>query len=265
MLLAAFLPQNVIHTVEYFCGVLMALEAYSRLASFYDSDWGDWCFQHLTLIRELLTRNCPSPARILDLACGTGKLVEKLTDLGHCVDGLDISAEMISVARSRCIPGASFSVQNMTSFSVERPYHLITCTFDALNYLQDISQVRSCLERVAAALCDRGIFLFDMNTEELYTWYHRGCLSRSINGVDFLQDRFYDKESKVATTIFRFPDGSEEKHVQRAYNLHEIRAIITESGLEILEALGSFTGEQYGASSERCICVVQKRENRNSI
>ena len=44
----------------------------------------------------------PAPADVLDLGCGTGSLSLLLTELGHRVFGLDLSAAMVDAARDKC-------------------------------------------------------------------------------------------------------------------------------------------------------------------
>lgn len=50
----------------------------------------------------LLTRVLPSPpSRVADLGCGTGSLAILATDLGHAVDGIDFSEQMLKIARAK--------------------------------------------------------------------------------------------------------------------------------------------------------------------
>ena len=52
--------------------------------------------------RELLTSVLPpSPARVADLGSGTGTLSLLLADEGHHVDGVDVSPEMVRIAREK--------------------------------------------------------------------------------------------------------------------------------------------------------------------
>jgi SAM-dependent methyltransferase len=47
------------------------------------------------------------PGRALDAACGTGRHARHLLELGHEVTGVDLSPEMLTVARAK-VPGATF-------------------------------------------------------------------------------------------------------------------------------------------------------------
>lgn len=51
---------------------------------------------------NLLVRSLPEPrSRIADLGCGTGSLALLAADLGHEVDGIDFSEQMLAVARAK--------------------------------------------------------------------------------------------------------------------------------------------------------------------
>ena len=50
----------------------------------------------------------PAPARVLDLGTGSGYLARVLADLGHDVTGLDLSEEMLALARAEVDPKVRF-------------------------------------------------------------------------------------------------------------------------------------------------------------
>jgi glycine/sarcosine N-methyltransferase len=65
-----------------------------------------------------LTRYLPAaPARLLDLACGTGGYSREMAKLGLAVSGVDLSEPMIKLARQKTagIDGLSFQVADMAS------------------------------------------------------------------------------------------------------------------------------------------------------
>jgi SAM-dependent methyltransferase len=55
------------------------------------------------LARLLQVANFPAGGRILDAGCGPGLVAEALLEAGHCVVGVDLSAEMIARAHKRCV------------------------------------------------------------------------------------------------------------------------------------------------------------------
>jgi predicted TPR repeat methyltransferase len=57
---------------------------------------------------------------IVDLGCGPGRIAAHLADAGNRVMGVDVSAEMIRIARSRS-PQVEFQVESMASFLQARP------------------------------------------------------------------------------------------------------------------------------------------------
>lgn len=57
-----------------------------------------------TAWRTTLNTHLPSPpARIVDLGCGTGSLAVLLAEEGHAVSGADLSARMLTHARSKAV------------------------------------------------------------------------------------------------------------------------------------------------------------------
>ncbi len=46
-------------------------------------------------------RHCPAPGRLIDLGCGTGRLLLALARRGYRVLGVDLSPEMLAVAREK--------------------------------------------------------------------------------------------------------------------------------------------------------------------
>lgn len=52
--------------------------------------------------RQLLRRSLPPPpARVADLGCGAGSLTLLVAELGHLVDGVDLSTKMLRLAQAK--------------------------------------------------------------------------------------------------------------------------------------------------------------------
>jgi SAM-dependent methyltransferase len=79
-------------------------------------------------VRELLAV-LPEHARVLDIGSGTGRPVAAdLTAAGHRVTGLDVSAEMVRIAREQ-VPGAEFRQVDVREFAATEGSWDAICAF----------------------------------------------------------------------------------------------------------------------------------------
>jgi SAM-dependent methyltransferase len=96
---------------------------------------------------ELIDRLAPQ--RALDAACGTGRHAARLQALGHQVEGIDFTPEMLATARVN-VPGASFREADLRSIPApDAAYELVVCGL-ALAHLPDLGGPVSELSRVLA-------------------------------------------------------------------------------------------------------------------
>ncbi len=73
---------------------------------------------------------------ILNIGCGTGRHDVELHKLGYKIHGIDLSAEMVDIARAN-IPNQDdcvYEVQDARDFSVEEPYDIIISLFHVMSY-----------------------------------------------------------------------------------------------------------------------------------
>lgn len=105
----------------------------------------------------------------LDLGCGTGVLCEILSENGVRVRGVDLSGNMIAIARENG-PHIPYEVADMVTYRAEESFDLVTCTGDALNHIIELSHVETIFKNVYACLNDGGHFIFDiLNESEVST------------------------------------------------------------------------------------------------
>ena len=98
---------------------------FDRAASTYDSVAAVQQAMANTLLQRVVAESAPS-SRLLDLGCGTGQLLKGLANAGFkSLHGLDLSANMIDIARSKC-PDAEYLHAAIESIPVDH------ATFDVL-------------------------------------------------------------------------------------------------------------------------------------
>jgi SAM-dependent methyltransferase len=135
--------------------------AYERFAAFYDEVMDDPA-PRAARVLEAIARYRPGAASLLELGCGTGSILQRLTGVPTLV-GLDLSPEMLAVAGTKA-PGAELLEGDLTSFSLGRTFDVIICVFDTLNHLLTFDAWLSAFDSVAAHLAPGGLFVFDINT-----------------------------------------------------------------------------------------------------
>lgn len=134
------------------------------VAYIHDVGHADFALESAPGIMEVLDRSGIEQGLVVDLGCGTGLLARELIDAGYDVLGIDISGEMIELARGRA-PEAEFRVGSL--FEVEIPRcGAVTAVSEVLNYLFDAENENLGLgrlfRRVHEALVPGGVFVFDV-------------------------------------------------------------------------------------------------------
>jgi SAM-dependent methyltransferase len=101
---------------------------------------------------------------VLELGCGTGRVLLALAGEGIACSGLDASAEMLAVARTRAGAAAPRLVQaRMQDFDLGAArFALIYSAFRAFQHLYSVEDQLACLARVRAHLAPGGSFAFDV-------------------------------------------------------------------------------------------------------
>jgi SAM-dependent methyltransferase len=143
--------------------------AYDVLAPAYDllttgCAYSPW----LRSIDRLAREHGLDGRRALDVACGTGKSLEALLELGYDAVGCDGSPGMAAVARQKLAGRADVFVADMCDLPVYGRFDLVTCLDDALNHLPSAGHVACALRAMGANLGPGGVLAFDVNTLGAY-------------------------------------------------------------------------------------------------
>ncbi|HEY9745396.1 MAG TPA: class I SAM-dependent methyltransferase [Oculatellaceae cyanobacterium] len=154
---------------------------YGQLAHLYD--WAgslDFAEAVWKLDFELLQKHhIVPPAKIIDLACGTGNLSLLAAKAGYEVLGIDIAPAMLAEAHKKLTQqetplALAFKQDDMRYFLVDEKVDAVLCHYDSLNHLSNESELRGTFLQVSQALKPGGLFLFDLNTLENYQNFWNG-------------------------------------------------------------------------------------------
>jgi ubiquinone/menaquinone biosynthesis C-methylase UbiE len=196
----------------------------------------------------------PNTGSLLDVACGEGSFALSMAEKGWQVTGIDQSDEMLRLANHRAAQSktdVTFINQDMRFLDFANKFELATCWFDSLNYMLTADDLQSTINNVARALKPGGWFLFDMNTTYglAVKWQKVRCyVQQETPDLLELHRTSYDFEHhKACLKITWFVrDGNtwerfEEKHVERAFSIHEIEACLAYAGFKVIDKFGSLS------------------------
>jgi len=138
------------------------MTGYAAFALFYDQVMGDRG-REAAFVQALIQKHRPKASSVLELACGTGAILERL-QLHYEVTGLDASQPMLDIA-ARKVPQARLFHEDMTHFDLDETFDAVLCVFDSINHLLRFADWERVFDRAAAHLGDAGIFVFDVNME----------------------------------------------------------------------------------------------------
>jgi SAM-dependent methyltransferase len=197
---------------------------YSGLAKYYDKlGFNEFTTAFLIKILPLFekymrTHNVPQPdLKIIDLACGTGELCMLLYKNGFKSCGLDISREMLDIARQKN-PKLKFYNKDIRAFSLKPKFRIATCSFDSLNHIMEENELLAAFKNVYRCLYKNGLFIFDMNTIiGLRNWSIQLVNSRKEHLI--IRNGGYDYETHTAYMFIEAFVKSKGKYYDRIYDV----------------------------------------------
>ena len=104
---------------------------------------------------------------ILELACGSGRLLIPIAQAGYQIDGVDNAQAMLARLRSktrhldRAAQGRiRLFCRDMVQFTSQRRYAMVSIALNSLQYLETRDRIQTCFHRVGDLLGSDGFFLF---------------------------------------------------------------------------------------------------------
>ena len=233
------------------------MNAYKRFSYYYDEvveqlDYSLW----LNFVIPYLHYN----DSILDLACGTGTLAMMLKLKEFDVSGLDLSSEIIEIAKEKAkvnhlnIP---YYVMDMTDFKIDKKFNVITCFFDSINFLKTVDNVKKLLTCVKDHLVDGGYFICDIFSKALFDQYKNNVLEEDY---DLFKIKWVTKTRDERTLLHDIviqEDGNyyHEYYYEYLYNIDDLKI----DGLKLVQKCGDFN-EDLEDEDERILLVFKKEQ-----
>jgi SAM-dependent methyltransferase len=223
---------------------------FREYAEYYDLLYQDKDYPgEAQFVARLLDRCLGKPAEqveVLDLACGTGRHAEQLSRMGYRVEGSDLSAEMIALARSRAkgldLPIRFYNESFQSCDRIGRQYDALIAMFSAIDYLTVYEDLARSLANIRGLLREGGVFIFDFwNGNAVLNTYSPARVKRSQKGdlaVIRISNTSLDTVSQVATVKFEFILLRLGSIVREFSEIHRIRYFFAQEMMDLLTGNG---------------------------
>ncbi len=238
------------------------MSGYSNFAKYYDRlqeavglPYGDIA----ELIDRFIKRYSAENEVVVDLACGTGNLSEKLNALGYEVIGVDGSPEMLDIAQKKKEEKGldiTYLCQDMTELDLWGAADAVVCMLDSLNHLESEEALDKTIERVSMFTCDGGLFIFDVNT----IWKHEktlgtNCFVYELDDFMCVWQNELGQQFEVEITLDFFEKQSDGRYerttevfCERGMAFLEAEKLVKKHGFEVIGVYSGFTDEEYSHS-----------------
>jgi SAM-dependent methyltransferase len=224
---------------------------------------------------------------VLELGCGTGRILLPTARAGMRIVGLDLSPHMLDVCRSRLAAeppavrsNAHLVGGDMRSFDLDRSFALVTIPFRAFLHLLTVEEQTACLRCVHRHLIGGGLLAFDLFNPSLDLLANAPLDQEMGEEPEFsmpdgrrVTRRFkrvaHDRAAQVSQIELIYdvthPDGRRER-LLHAFSMryvfrYEAEHLIARCGFELLHVYGEFDKRPFGSTYPgEIICVARKAD-----
>jgi SAM-dependent methyltransferase len=258
------------------------VDDYDGFAYYYDLFYEPITYDvefHRTLAQQVGTE-----ARILELACGSGRLFMPLLKAGFSITGLDLSAEMLKLARKK-LEAESEALQqrarlfqgdmrNLDEVLGAEEFDLIILGFNSFMHLLTRSDQLVCLRSARQHLAQPGLFVITLTqptvdpeapANKRVQFYGSFLNPQSGGKVNLLVSTTEYPERQECHRLYYFydklPDGTTTRVVapltQHYFYPEELCLLLEQAGFVIEKFYGSYQFDEFKADSTKIIYVCR--------
>ncbi|HUQ18682.1 MAG TPA: class I SAM-dependent methyltransferase [Gemmatimonadaceae bacterium] len=220
---------------------------------------------------------------ILELGCGTGRVLFPMARRGKQITGVDNSARMLARCRER-LAGETAEVRSkvtlvkadMRAFNLDAQFSTVLLPFRPLQHLVAVSDQIAMLQRVHKHLEPGGRLMFDVfNPNPTYLVQDRTAETEDTPEVELPDRRTFRRTGRVAAVhiveqyseieliyYVRGVDGSEQRLVHgflmRWFWRHELEHLLARCGFRTKAVFGDFNRSPLTDKSPEMIFIAER-------
>lgn len=202
---------------------------------------------HQTYVEVLYNHEIKS---LLDLGCGQGELMGLFEQYGITCEGIDLSERMVKQASKN-----GYKAEHKSICDVTKSYDAIVSVFDVLNFISwdELEEFLAC---VHAALNEKGLFVFDVNTLHGFEDVAEGTMVVDEQTRFLSVDAVYEDE-RLTTTFTLFTQQDEIFFKEQASIAQYYHPLEYFKNLKNFQLINSFYLDLYD-EKDKALFVLQK-------
>jgi SAM-dependent methyltransferase len=222
---------------------------------------------------------------VLEIGCGTGRVLIPTAKAGIEITGLDLSEHMLEVCQRRLLTEPD-EVQtriqlfrmDMRSFELARQFHLVTVPFRPFQHLLTVEDQMSCLASIHRHLIPGGKLILDLFNPSLEALtsptlgqeigeepeFTTADGRRVVRRHRIISRDYFNQINQVELIYYlTHADGREERLVHafpmRYLFRYEAEHLLVRSGFEVEEVYADYQGSPYGTLYPGDLIFVAKK------
>lgn len=227
---------------------------------------------------DFYASQCAGAEAALELACGWGRISERVIPRVDIFVGLDLDPEMIEEARQIDDARARWVVGDMADFELHRRFDRILIPYNSFYNLLEVERARSCLLAARRHLERGGRLIMDAYhvDEELMAeleaeahdeaWAWLDDVEWAGQVVEVFERSEYRVGARRIDAHYRYHihrgDGTievaEARLGHRFWPPEEIEELMVECGLEVVSMQGDFEGAELASESGQMVVVARR-------
>lgn len=214
-----------------------------------------------------------SGKKVLELACGTGRVAIPMAKAGLEVTGVDLAESMLHFGQKKAEKqGANISwiKGDMTQIDLNESFDTVMCIHNTMGHLFDLESIQKFFSVVKKHLKKDGLFILQTFTPDPY-FYTRDPKEKlpfttfkdpqTGKKVEVTESSYYDDELQIHQMTWYFnQDGKKEEQQEftaRVFYPQELDNLLILSGFEILHKFGDYDETPYSEYPDTQILVCR--------
>jgi ubiquinone/menaquinone biosynthesis C-methylase UbiE len=257
------------------------ITAQKLYAQLYDVRVQDWQGE-VDFYRTIIAKSPLKTNGVLEVACGTGRITMRLAKGGITITGLDISSELLEIARGKSVEmsNVNWVLGDMRTFDLGTKFGFVIIPGHSFQFMNTPDEQVKCLERIKHHLVPDGLLIMHLDHQD-FGWlaglvnikdpvYEKGrILTHPITSQKFRQSYAwaFEPSTQTATVKTNWEEISENGDVIQIWEMEPMRLhcvfrfemehLLERVGFSIEAVYGDFFKSELTDKSEQMIWLAR--------